>query len=82
MKVMIIMNDDGHFSAADCNDRQAIVELFDELEGGWDYIEDIVEELDDHEKELWNQRANISQDVYVDLLRNFEQRGMLEIIEL
>ena len=82
MKIVVIMNSDGHFSAADCNDRQAVIELFDEVSEGWDYIEDVVDGLDDHEKELWDQRANISQDVYNDLLRNFEQRGMLEILEV
>jgi len=84
MKILVSHNSDGHFSAVSLSDREKTRKFlfgYDEDDGS-DYVEQIIKEFDPQTKSYWDNYSIISDYTFERLIREFEQRGTMEIIEL
>ena len=96
MKIIIIGDSDGHFQAAQVTEREKVIRLLkDELQDG-DYwaneLDDILDQMgwkvlkedDGWERVKWKdiKYNSLSEDIWLDFISYFIQRGSCEIIDL
>lgn len=78
MKVLVCLDEDGHFGVSALVDRKKCVEL---LKLHKDYFEETLEEYE-YPEDLNDMIYYHSGEEWLKFLRCFEQRGMYEITEL
>ena len=82
MKIGIALDGDGHFVAAELADRSGIIKILEACNQGGDHVVYTIHDLNPYEKELWENYKILSIEAWEKILRNFEQRGTFEIINL
>ena len=84
MKIIIIGDSDGHFQAARVTEREKVLRLLkDKLQDGDYWVNEIYDILDQMGwTKLPPDYNSLSEEVWLDFISSFTQRGACEVIDL
>ena len=78
MKILVTMDNSGHFNAAHPSDRNNTIELIKTIEDG-EYFENI---SNDYDLNLPSDLSTMCCQDWDDFIQNFTQRGTLEYVQI
>ena len=80
MEIVITLDCDGHFAAADVLDRKSVWKILTEIVQDGDYWENIKDDLDYHID--GSNFMSVSAELWLGFLESVQQRGDFEVIKL
>lgn len=78
MRIGIVLDDMGHFRAVSVLDRPSTIKMLKEFDGG-DYWSNMIE---DQYPNFEDTSVHLSNEEWLNIIREFEQRGTFEIVDL
>ena len=82
MKLVVIMNGDGHFQLSKLENKRETLSLLRNIEYGDFWTNESEDIMDDYGISTDAEILTLTDEVFEEFCHNFEQRGSMEIIEI